>query len=449
MTKNAHHNLDVGDQGTPHDKKGFVSSLRRQKRWAAPVRSLEWLDDRKLLSVASIAAEFRVNTFTTGTQETSALGSQSVAMASNGDFVVTWSSLGQDGDGGGVYGQRYRASGATQGAEFRINATTAGDQRSPAVAMANDGKFTVAWSGNGRGDGDGVFARLLVVPPGITVFPTTELVTTEAGQTAILGVVLDSQPKFDVIISLSSSDTTEGVLSLSGLTFSTANWNIAQMVGVTGVDDPIDEGDVAYRIVIAPAVSIDLDYNGLDSTDLEITSIDDDAAPPCASGRRRGPHTVHTASERRRGHNADRTACGPRRVSAPGQRDGCPEWRFQTGPEWHGGDQYRPIWRDSRPGRRRDQVHPRSPGAHARRPGSRAGGSRPCRPAAMRRFNAGDPGRPPDPFPCGVGPDFGDGLPPYGHGGAQPTGREAVPGHGPRPPLSEPMPLARDLDAAA
>ena len=35
----------------------------------------------------------------------------------------------------------------------------------------------------------------------------------------------------------------------ASLTFTTANWNVAQTVTVTGVDDAVDDGDVAYTIV--------------------------------------------------------------------------------------------------------------------------------------------------------------------------------------------------------
>ena len=38
-------------------------------------------------------------------------------------------------------------------------------------------------------------------------------------------------------IALSSSDTTEGTVSPASLIFTTANWNVAQTVTVTGVDD--------------------------------------------------------------------------------------------------------------------------------------------------------------------------------------------------------------------
>ena len=68
-------------------------------------------------------------------------------------------------------------------------------------------------------------------------------------------MVLTTQPTADVTIGLSSSDTTEGTVAPASLTFTTANWNVAQTVTVTGVDDALDDGAVAYTIVTAAAVS--------------------------------------------------------------------------------------------------------------------------------------------------------------------------------------------------
>ena len=113
---------------------------------------------------------------------------------------------------------------------------------------------------------------------GITVVPTSGLVTTEAGGTATFTVVLDSEPTTEVTIGLSSSDTTEGTVAPASLTFTPANWNLAQMVTVSGVNDSVDDGDVAYTIVTAAAGSTDLDYSGLNSTDVSVTNTDDDAA---------------------------------------------------------------------------------------------------------------------------------------------------------------------------
>ena len=97
---------------------------------------------------------------------------------------------------------------------------------------------------------------------GITVTPTSGLTTTEAGGTATYTIVLTSQPTADVTIAVSSSDTTEGTVSPSSLTFTPANWNIPQTVTVTGVNDAVDDGDILYSIINAPATSADASYNG-------------------------------------------------------------------------------------------------------------------------------------------------------------------------------------------
>lgn len=74
----------------------------------------------------AVGPEFRVNTYTSNDQrQEGALGGATTATLSNGGFVVTWQSFGQDGSGFGIYGQRYSAAGAAAGSEFRINTTTA------------------------------------------------------------------------------------------------------------------------------------------------------------------------------------------------------------------------------------------------------------------------------------------------------------------------------------
>ena len=114
--------------------------------------------------------------------------------------------------------------------------------------------------------------------PGLTVNPTSGLVTTESGGTASFTVVLDSQPTADVTVGLSSSATTEGTLSTDSLTFTPDNWYTPQTVVVTGTDDSVDDGDVAYEIVTAAAVSSDSNYNGLDPADVAVTNLDNDAS---------------------------------------------------------------------------------------------------------------------------------------------------------------------------
>ena len=113
---------------------------------------------------------------------------------------------------------------------------------------------------------------------GITVSPTSGLVTTEAGATATFNVVLASQPTANVTVGIVSSNTAEGTVNVSSLTFTSANWNLAQTVTLTGVDDFVQDGNVAYTIQTAAASSADLNYNGLNASDVTVTNQDNDSA---------------------------------------------------------------------------------------------------------------------------------------------------------------------------
>ena len=80
--------------------------------------------------------------------------------------------------------------------------------------------------------------------------------TTEAGGTATFTVKLNSQPTANVTIGVSSSDTGEGTVSPSSLTFTSTNWNDNQTVTVTGVNDFLDDGNQSYAIVLAAAAVV-------------------------------------------------------------------------------------------------------------------------------------------------------------------------------------------------
>lgn len=81
-----------------------------------------------------------------------------VAADTSGNYVVVWESFGQDGDGYGIYMQRFNSSGVAQGTETLVNSTTSDHQRFPAVAMSNTGAYVVAWmSYDQDGDGWGVY----------------------------------------------------------------------------------------------------------------------------------------------------------------------------------------------------------------------------------------------------------------------------------------------------
>jgi hypothetical protein len=100
--------------------------------------------------------EFKVNTFTTQDQTTPA-----VATLSDGSFVVTWDSQDQDGNGHGIFGQRFNLTGTRIGDEFQVNSYFQNDQRNSNIAALESGGFVVAWESNGQdGSGLGVFAQM-------------------------------------------------------------------------------------------------------------------------------------------------------------------------------------------------------------------------------------------------------------------------------------------------
>src|SRR5688572_30843680 len=99
---------------------------------------IQALEPRVLLSITPDGPEFRVNTYTPSLQS-----GPITAVDGDGDFVVAWQSDGQDGSLFGVYAQRYDASGAARGAEFRVNAYTTSIQAAPAAAMDADGDFVL------------------------------------------------------------------------------------------------------------------------------------------------------------------------------------------------------------------------------------------------------------------------------------------------------------------
>jgi uncharacterized delta-60 repeat protein len=115
-------------------------------------------------------------------------------------------------------------------------------------------------------------------PPGVTVAPTSGLSTTEAGGTAAFTMVLNSQPTANVTIGLSSSDTTEGTVSPASVTFTSSNWSTPQTVTITGVNDTLVDGNIAYNVVTAAASSTDSKYNGLNPADVSATNLDNDVA---------------------------------------------------------------------------------------------------------------------------------------------------------------------------
>lgn len=122
-------------------------------------------------------------------------------------------------------------------------------------------------------------ARSIQVSP-----PSPSAETAEGGGSISFGVVLSAAPTANVTIPVTSRDTTEGITSVASLVFTPADWNVPQTVTVLGVNDFVADGHVAYTVELAPAISDDASYHGLNPNDVQLTNRDDDLAGLKVSG---------------------------------------------------------------------------------------------------------------------------------------------------------------------
>lgn len=102
--------------------------------------------------------------------------------------------------------------------------------------------------------------------------------TTESGGTATFTVKLRRRPSGDVIVHYASSDDSEGTTTTSDLTFVPDEWDTAQTVTVTGVDDDVADGTQSYLIEFATTTGDDPEYNAIKPNTVAVKNEDDDIA---------------------------------------------------------------------------------------------------------------------------------------------------------------------------
>lgn len=155
-------------------------------------------------SMGWLPPDITINTYTAGDQ-----GSAAVAMDSDGDFVVVWCSQNQDGDLGGIYGQRFLSDGSFAGSEFQVNSHSSGDQSEPSVAMDSAGNFVVAWSSDGQdGSGRGVYGQRFSAT-GVAIGSEFRVNTYTSSDQSQPSVAMSSAGEFVVVWSSSGQDGSE------------------------------------------------------------------------------------------------------------------------------------------------------------------------------------------------------------------------------------------------
>lgn len=120
--------------------------------------------------------------------------------------------------------------------------------------------------------------------PGVTINRTSGLVTTEVGGQDTFTVALNTQPYGPITMPISSSQAIEGTVSPTSITFTPANWQVAQPVIVTGQDDTVLDFTVPYTVVTGALVTTNTNdapaYSGLNPIDVGVANVDNETIPP-------------------------------------------------------------------------------------------------------------------------------------------------------------------------
>ena len=174
------------------------------------------------------------------------------------------------------------AAGSTANATDTVAITAVNDDKD------NVGNRSVTVTGtarNSQGAGTVSGASLTIADDdaaGFAVSPlpstSSRLRTTESGGTAAFTVKLASEPTGNVVLGVASSDTTEGTVSASSLTFTATTWNTAQTVTLAGVDDASTDGDQDYTVTLPvnTTSTVDANYHGLPAVTVHAVNADNE-----------------------------------------------------------------------------------------------------------------------------------------------------------------------------
>ena len=155
--------------------------------------------------------QFIVNTATTGDQSYG-----SVAMATNGQFVVTFTNY--NAIGADIYMQRYNADGTTAGGNTLVNNTTAGNQEYSSAAMDMNGNFTVTWTSPDAA-GQGIFKKDYNANGTVNAAAATDIAVNVTTAGAQVPSSIGMNPWGEYVIAWDGNGTVAGNVDADGVFF--------------------------------------------------------------------------------------------------------------------------------------------------------------------------------------------------------------------------------------
>jgi hypothetical protein len=121
----------------------------------------------------------------------SSVDDPAVSSAGDGQFMVTWAASGASNDGVDIMARQFRADATPVAAAFRVNSFTGGTQQHASAAHWDANHAVVVWSGTGLGNADAISARLYAAPPAAPVITSggggsTASVSADENQTDVM-----------------------------------------------------------------------------------------------------------------------------------------------------------------------------------------------------------------------------------------------------------------------
>jgi Ca2+-binding RTX toxin-like protein len=179
-----------------------------------------------------------------------------------------------DPDGPGSGGYQWTRNGSNITGATGANYTLTNADAGQAIAV----KLTYTDGGGFRQSVASAGLTVSALDPAVRI-TGSDFTTGEDGGTAVFSVSLTKAPVDPVTITFSVSDASEGSIATNVLTFTSANWNVAQTLTVTGVDDYLNDANVAYDLQ-AVISTRDLSYQRVTIASIALSNTDDGQDAP-------------------------------------------------------------------------------------------------------------------------------------------------------------------------
>ena len=194
----------------------------------------------------------------------------------DGELAVAWVPLAN----ATGYEVQWKSGGQSYNTSDRQATIGSGSTASHTIpSLANGTTYTVRVRATRTGANAGPYSDEAMDAPeaaGVTVSETALTVTEEDTTGDSYTVVLDSQPTANVVVTVAGHSGTDVLPAPTTLTFTSMNWETAQTVTVTAVNDADTTNDTVS--LTHSAASTDTDYDGITIAGVPVTVEDNDTA---------------------------------------------------------------------------------------------------------------------------------------------------------------------------